>query len=88
MLKLILGWVIPLAIRFGVEWVIGKFPGIPEWVKDVLRRLEDEKKAASAIEDQDVKLAEHVAAKRRAVEAVKAQCSGVACPPDLKVDRF
>lgn len=84
MLNLILGWIIPLAIKLGVEWVIAHFPGIPQWLKDILQKLEVEKAAAMQVNDVDVQYAEHRAAKRRAVEAVKAQCSGVACPPNLK----
>ncbi len=36
------------AIRFGIDWVISHFPGIPDWVKEILAQLRHEKNTATS----------------------------------------
>lgn len=71
--------IIDLAIKVGSPLLLG-------WIKDKIKSLPDEirkiiEELINGINDPDVDTKE---AKKEARNAFKRECSGVACPPDLK----
>jgi hypothetical protein len=71
MWSLLLGILVPMAIRLGVEAVLAAFPRMPQWVRDILSKLKADKAMAAGIECPVTRKAEIKAAKRRAIAAVK-----------------
>lgn len=71
------GWLISLlatlAIKFGIPWIIKKWPGIPQQVIDIINEL------LSKLNDPNQS---NSAAKKVAIFKIK-ECTGVGCPPKL-----
>lgn len=42
LVSVILNWAVPLAIKFGVPWLITKFPWLPQNLSDIIQNLVDE----------------------------------------------
>jgi hypothetical protein len=71
MWQLLLGILVPMAIRLGAEAVLAAFPNMPQWVKDILNKLKTEKAMAAEIQCPAERKAEVKAAKHRAITALK-----------------
>jgi hypothetical protein len=76
--NLIIGWLVNLAIRFGLEALIQRFPNMPAWLLEILKRLIADKQAAKelpvAYRRGAVKMA-----KRAAITQVAVKCRGLHC---------
>lgn len=66
-----------MAIKFGMSWLVKRFPGIPQEAIDIIEKLLTGLGTAKSAE-------EVVALKKQALVDVKAHCDGIGNPSDIK----
>ena len=69
----ILNWIISLAIKFGMAWLLKKFPWLPDYVVKAIEDLLEELKSAKNCKK---------VAKKKAIAKIKSR-GGIGTPPDL-----
>jgi hypothetical protein len=73
------GWLISLiisfALRFGLAWLVKRFPWLPPGVVEILEEL---------LTNLKMKKMEKKQAVREAKAKIKKVCTGTACPTELK----
>lgn len=70
-------FLIDLAVKLGLPWLMAKFPWLPKELKDIIEEL---LKNIGQLNDQKV------LAVRTAKRKIRAHCSGVACVTDTLKD--
>lgn len=73
----LLNIIISFAIKFGLAWLVKRFPGIPQEVIDIIEKLLGGLKSAESPDEKAM-------LKRQAMRDVKAHCDGVACESGVK----
>lgn len=78
----ILNIILPLAVKFGLEWALLHFPKLPESVKKILQDLIDALSASKA--DRKSAKQDEKEMVREAKQKIKVACNGVGCESGLK----
>lgn len=75
----LLDLLISLALKFGVPWLLSKFPFLPSNLKDILQQLIDDVKKSKDEHKEAV-----ADARSEAKSRIKKECFGVGCAIDTK----
>lgn len=68
---------ISLAVKWGLPWLLAKFPLLPPWLEQIIEKIIEDLKQENADKKQIIKEAHN---------QVRQACSGSACPTDLVKD--
>ncbi len=71
----LIGWIISIAVKLGLAWLVKRFPNLPPGIVVIIEDL------LNNLKNPEVDKKE---AKKAARQAIKEHCSGVGCPPEIK----